>query len=179
MDGLDAPLRSAREGDGDAFAAIYLQLRTPVFRYLLAATRNRDEAEDMLADVFVEVASGIRRFEGTADAFVGWVFTIARNDVRDRQRRRARRTVEPTPDPPEPDAQPDPAEGVAARMDAFDALRALERLTTDQREVLLMRFVADRSLEEVAAALGKPIGAVKSLQHRALLALRRAVEERS
>lgn len=178
MRGLDEFLDGARAGDEVAFAALYERLRLPVFRYLLSRVGERHEAEDLLSEVFVAVASGIRTFEGPAEAFVGWVFTIARHDVADRRRRRQRRTFEPVPaDQLEPDAQPDPAEAIAERLDAARVTVALERLTADQREVVVMRFVGGRTLTEVAAALGKPIGAVKSLQHRALAALRRALEE--
>ena len=65
-----------------------------------------------------------------------------------------------------------------ARLSAAEVRRAMERLSDDQREVVLRRFVLDQSLEEVAAATARPVGAVKSMQHRALAALARICEGR-
>lgn len=173
----DKFLDEARAGSQDAFAALYERLRLPVFRYLLSRTGDRDEAEDLLSEVFAAVANGIRSFDGSMDAFVGWVFTIARNDVADARRAKRRQSVQAVPDPPEVERLPDPADAVVDRLDATRVQGALVRLTDDQREVVLMRFVAGRTLAEVATALGRPISAVKSLQHRGLAALRRALEE--
>ncbi|GIU96916.1 MAG: DNA-directed RNA polymerase sigma-70 factor [Actinomycetota bacterium] len=181
METIGEALEAARRGDPNGLASLYEELRTPVFRYLVAATGDRSAAEDLLADVFVEVARGVRRFVGGPGAFVGWVFAIARHDVADLRRGHRRRAVEPVPDPPEPELAPDHADDVAHRVDLEhrEAPRlhaALARLNEEQREVVLMRFVAERSLEEVAAALGTTVGAVKARQHRALARLRRLLE---
>lgn len=131
----------------------------------------------MAAEVFVEAARRVRGFSGTSGAFAGWLFTIARHDLVDRGRAARRRTVEPVADPPDLEQAPDPAEQVLERLDADRVRSALVRLTEDQREVLLLKFAAGLSNEETAAAVGKPLGAVKSLQHRGLAALRRALEK--
>lgn len=176
---LDGLVRGARNGDADAFAGLFEHFHGPVFRYLLARLGNRSEAEDMASEVFVEAAWRVRDFDGGGAAFAGWLFTIARHDLLDRHRAQRRRVVEPVPDPPDLETAPDPAEGVLDRLDAVRVREALERLTPDQREVVLLKFAAGLSNEEAAQATGKPIGAVKSLQHRGLGALRRALEEGS
>jgi RNA polymerase sigma-70 factor (ECF subfamily) len=130
----------------------------------------------MAAEVFVEAARRVRAFSGTADAFAGWLFTIARHDLVDRGRAARRRTVEPVADPPDVERAPDPADQVLERLDADRVRSALQLLTDEQREVLLLKFAGGLSNEEAAAAVGKPLGAVKSLQHRGLAALRRALE---
>ena len=164
-------------GSSEAFAALYERFHAPVFRFLQARVGNRTEAEDMTADVFVEAARRIRRFEGSGAAFAGWLFTIARNDLLDRGRALGRRVVVPVADIPEVEITPDPADGVADRMDAGHVRAALERLTDDQRDVLVLKFASGLSNEEVADALRKPVGAVKSLQHRGLAALRRVLQK--
>ena len=147
----------------DVFAA----LGAAVHGYLRAAGAN--DSEDVLSEVFVRVARGLGRFEGGDDDLRRWVFTIAHNCLIDEHRRRSRhrlfmRTV----------ATPQHA---GAPNEPFDATLhdALLQLTPDQREVVTLRFVADLAIEEVARITGRPIGAVKSLQHRALRALNAAL----
>ncbi|HEX9681957.1 MAG TPA: sigma-70 family RNA polymerase sigma factor [Acidimicrobiales bacterium] len=139
-----------------------------VLSYLRA--RGAAEPEDVLGEVFVQVARDARRFRGHGPTDERrWIFTIARNRLIDATRAAARRPVEPrenddlraTP-PPEPI---DPA-----------LISALEALTDEQREVVVLRFVADLSLNDVAAVTGRKANAVKQLQHRALAALRRRLD---
>ncbi|MGH2712248.1 MAG: RNA polymerase sigma factor [Actinomycetota bacterium] len=176
---LDGLVRGASAGSTDAFARLFERFQGPIFRYLLARLGNRSEAEDMASEVFVEAARRVRTFDGGGAAFAGWLFTIARHDLLDRGRALKRRVVEPVPDPPDVETAPDPADGVLDRLEAGRVREALSQLTDDQREVVLLKFAAGLSNEETAEATGKPVGAVKSLQHRGLGALRRALEEES
>lgn len=171
----------ARGGDEAAFARLYARYHDPVFRYLLARIGNRADAEDMTSEVFVEVVRRLRAFRGDAAGFTGWVFTIARHDVYDRARRQRRSLVTPMSDPPLPGTAAtatDPSDLVADRLDGAAVAAALPELTVDQREVLLLKYAAGLCNAEVAEALGKPVGAVKSLQHRGLATLRRLLTER-
>jgi RNA polymerase sigma factor (sigma-70 family) len=153
--------------DPPAAAAERARSVEEVFRRYAAAVHNylraagASDSEDLLSEVFIDVLRGVERFEGDEDALRRWVFTIAHHRLVDEHRRRARRRrllrtqtqlrVEP------PDEALDPA-----------LVSALDALTPDQREVVVLRFVADLSLETVAAMTNRPEGAVKSLQHRAL-----------
>lgn len=134
----------------------------------------------MASEVFVEAARRVRSFDGGGAAFAGWLFTIARHDLLDRGRAQRRRVVEPVPEIPDVETVPDHADGVLDRMEAsMEASKvrvALSKLTEDQREVVLLKFAAGLSNEQTAVATGKPVGAVKSLQHRGLGALKRALE---
>lgn len=177
MQSFDEALDRAREGDAAAFAELYDGFHVPVFRYLAARLDDRMEAEDMTSEVFVDAARRIRGFEGSADAFAGWLFTIARHDLTDRRRAERRRRVDPVAEVPIEAQEPDPADQVASRLDAARVREALARLTPDQREVILLKFAAGRSNDEVAHLLDKPVGAVKALQHRAVASLRRLLEE--
>ena len=148
-------------------ATVYTELAPAVLGYLRA--QRVPDAEDLLGEVFVQVARDVHRVRGGDESVRRWVFTVARHRVIDEARRRARRpplSGEPVPDiaaPPQEDTL-DPA--LAA---------ALDELTPDQREVVVLRFVADLSLTDVARITRRPVGAVKSLQHRALSQLSVAV----
>jgi RNA polymerase sigma-70 factor (ECF subfamily) len=127
-----------------------------------------DQPEDLVGDVFVSVARNLRAFHGDADDFRRWVFAIAHRRRVDHTRRwLVRRRVVFT-EPPQPVTVDD-------RRTALDVdlLAALEGLTAIQREVVVLRFVADLPLDDVARILRRRRGAVKALQARALAQLAR------
>jgi len=134
----------------------------------LRASRVEDP-EDVLGEVFVQVVRDIKRFRGDDAALRRWVFSVAHNRAMDAHRRRTRRPLV-VADPPSESA-------VIAPVEPFDAelLAALDRFTPDQREVVVLRFVADLSLDDVARLTGRTVGAVKALQHRGLAALELAL----
>jgi RNA polymerase sigma-70 factor (ECF subfamily) len=177
VDSIDDLVSRAARGDADAFAALFDRFHVPVYRYFAARMRDRVEAEDMTATVFVEAARRLPGFRGDGRAFVAWLFTVARHDLADLRRRERRHPLEPMDELPARDEAPDPADQVAERLDQDRLRAALARLTDDQRQVLLLKFAAGLSNEEAGRVLGKPVTAVKSLQHRGLAALRRLLEE--
>ena len=137
----------------------------------LAFLRTQDlvDPEDVLGDVFVQVTRSIGSFEGDAAALRRWVFTIARNVAADDRRRRRRRPRVVGSDLPEAEAP------LPGSIDPT-LVEALRTLTEEQREVVVLRYVADLSLEDVAEVTGRPLGAVKSMQHRALASLARTLD---
>jgi RNA polymerase sigma-70 factor (ECF subfamily) len=138
---------------------VFRRYAAGVHNYLRAA--GATDSEDLLSEVFVDVLRSLERFQGDDDALRRWVFTIAHHRLVDDHRRRARRRrlllTQRGPRVAPPDEPLDPA-----------LVAALDALTPDQREVVVLRFVADLSLETVAAMTNRAEGAVKSLQHRAL-----------
>lgn len=158
--GVAVPSSLSRARTGEvSLDAVFRSLGPAVQGYLRGAGAR--DSEDVLGDVFVRVARGLPRFRGDEADLRRWVFTIAYRSLVDERRRRTR------------DARllrrSRPAE-VAAPDEPFDPalIRALRELTADQREVVTLRFVADLPLEEVGCITGRSVGAVKSLQHRAL-----------
>lgn len=172
-DAFHSILTAARAGAEWAWAAIYRDLGPTVLRYLTA--RNVPDAEDVLGEVFVQVVRHVGGFDGSEADFRAWVFAIARNRVIDEARRRGRHPV----DPVETDVLINSATTGDAEDDALTAISGTEvrsliqALTPDQRDVLLLRFFGQLTAEEVGRALGKSTGAVKTLQVRALAAIRR------
>jgi RNA polymerase sigma-70 factor, ECF subfamily len=148
---------------------IYLALAPRVLGYLRA--RAVPDPEDVTAEVFLQVARDLHRFRDGQDeiAVRRWVFTIARNRATDAARRARRRPRSSGAEVPDQPAAP-PAEPFDS-----DLLEALLQLTTDQREVVALRFIADLPLEDIARMTRRSVGATKALQHRALENLRQAV----
>lgn len=171
---LATVVAEAVRGSVPAFERIYRELSPAVASYL--RWNGIQDVESLTNEVMAQVHRNLGRFTGDAAAFRSWVFTIAHHRMVDERRAVARRPVTA-------DAEISEAAAVGdAEADALDALsdsqlvELLERLSPDQRDVLLLRVVADLSLEDVAVALGKRRGAIKSLQHRALATLRRHLE---
>ena len=165
-------LEAAREGSEGAWQELYSGLAPVVLGYLRA--NGSPDPEDVLSEVFLQVARDIVKFDGDEKGFRSWVFTIAHHRLIDARRHSARRPVELSPEPPEPiDRAEDAADEALVRIGNEEVRRVLSILSTDQRTVLLLRVVGDMSIEDVATAVGKRPGAVKALQRRGLAAIKR------
>lgn len=170
---FQSTLNAARAGAEWAWRALYEDLAPAVLRYVGA--RGAPEPEDVVGDVFVQVVRHISDFDGGPEQFRAWVFTIAHRRLIDGARSRARRPLHLSGDDviehhgPAGDVEEEALRALAqARIEA-----TLAELTPDQRDVLMLRIVADLSIADVATVLGKPPGAVKTLQARAIAALKR------
>jgi len=164
-----ALVQRAKDGDKSAFAALYERYQQPVFTYVFYRVDSQMLAEDLTAEVFVRMVAKIRTYRA-ASPFLAWLYTIARNLITDHYRRASRlsplheRTAM---------SQIDPSEEALRRLQEAELRIALIKLSEDQRQVVLLKFIERRSNAQIASLLGKTEGAVKSLQHRALDALRR------
>lgn len=175
VDTVDA----ARRRDPDAIVTVYRALSSAVYTYLLRQVRNPTAAEDLTAEVFCEVLAAIERFEGTPERLRAWVFRIARNTLIDHVRKESRRRHESIDEVAEVadlvEFRVDPEAETLALLEREQIIRMVRELPPDQRDVVLLRLVADLPLADVAYLLHKSVGAVKALQHRALRRLGRAL----
>lgn len=171
-------LESARQGSEAAWQELYDGLAPVVLGYLRA--NAAPDPEDVLSEVFLQVARDIATFDGEEQGFRSWVFTIAHHRLIDARRHSARRPVELAAEPPEPgDRADDAADEALARIGTEEVRRVLAAISEDQRAVLLLRVIGDLSIEDVAKAVGKRPGAVKALQRRGLAAVKRELGRRS
>ena len=169
-------LEAARLGAGWAFEGIYASLAGPVRRFL--AAQGAPDPDATTQDVFLRVFRSLDRFDGDAEHLRSWVFTVARNRLVDERRAASRRPVVdecPAPERPAPGGEDD----IVAGLDLGRIRRVLAGLPDDQREVVVLRFLLDLPLAEVAAIVGRSLQAVKALQHRGLARLRRQLEDLS
>lgn len=161
----------ARDGDREAFAALYRVHVQAIFRYLAHRLNDRALAEDLTGDVFVRAMEGMADYTETGRPFLAWLYRIAHARLVDHYRRMNRRPAEA-----DVDALPIPVEMAwderLLRQQAASALReAIAQLTEEQQDVVILRFIEGHKLEAVAQLLGKNANAIKALQHRALKAL--------
>ena len=162
-------------GDPEALERLYRELSPRVAGYLRA--HGVADVGGTTHDVFLRVFANLGRFDGDEVALRSWVFTIAHHLMVDERRRHARRPA--VASEADLDARPAGGDAEAAALaslgrDRVDEL--LARLSPDQRSVLLLRVVADLSIDDVSRILGKRVSAIKALQHRGLATLRRHLE---
>lgn len=172
-------LAAAQAGAGWAMERIYVVLAPAVHGYLRA--QGATDPEGAVNDVFLRAFRNLATFDGDPIRFRSWVFTIAHNLVLDGRRFASRRPREVLFDEPaagvgDGDAV-DTAEAAVHTLTVQRLVRQLDLLTPEQRDVLLLRFVLDLGIEEVARVQNRSVGATKALQHRALEAVRRRLQE--
>jgi RNA polymerase sigma-70 factor (ECF subfamily) len=171
-------LKYAQKGDAAAFGEIYKRNAAKVFRYLSAHTNSALDAEDLTVEVFFRVWRFLPDYRERGIPFLSFVFRVARNVLIDYYRREQReKVVLSTDDVLIADHQPGPSEVVSINHERQELLQALDALKEDHRTVLILRFISDLSPEETAQAMGRTPGAIRVMQHRALSALRKQVEQ--
>ena len=161
-----------------AVGELYDRHHTRIFRYLWSRLRDRHLAEDLTGEVFARMVRDLPRYRPRGVPFQSWLYRIAHNLAVDHQRASSRREFVPLYYAEGLDAeQQDPASEVEHQLTVERVVTALGALDPTQQEVVVLRFLVGLSLREVAATLDKTVAAVKSLQHRGLVALRVALRE--
>jgi RNA polymerase sigma-70 factor, ECF subfamily len=178
-----ADLMAARQREPAAITRVYTAYAPSLFRFFMAAIGDRHEAQDLTGSVFVSAIEALPGFRGPVEALGGWLFRIARNDLYDYRKKKARSPgltpLEDHLDEAAAAGAVDPEELAIQRLEGTRVMAALQQLSPDQREVLLLRMAAGLTAPEVAAVLHKTTGAVKALQHRGLASLARVLGLRS
>jgi RNA polymerase sigma-70 factor (ECF subfamily) len=164
-------LIEAAQADPARFVDLYERHFHRVYAYVARRAASRAEAEDVTSEVFEQAFRNLKKFEWRGVPFVAWLFRIAANALADTRHRHSRDSFDPPPDVPDGRE----AEETERRAMVF---QLVERLPDVQRQVIEMRFVDQRSIREIAAALNRSEGAVKQLQLRALENLRKSLEGR-
>ena len=164
-----------QQGDRDALEELYLIHFDRIYSYLHVSVGNRHDAEDLTTQTFLKMLEKIGSFKWQSAPFSAWLFRIAHNLAMDHFR--ARRRWQPEEEVPEPPGEEEPsAELVAMKTIGRESmLKLIERLSPEQQQVLTLKFVFNLPNAEVAAILDKTEGAIKSLQHRALVSLQKQV----
>jgi RNA polymerase sigma-70 factor (ECF subfamily) len=166
---LDA-IERAMAGDTSGLADLYLRYAPGVHVYLRRTLLNERDAEDVTQQVFLKLTGSLRTYDRDRAEFSAWVLRVARNTAIDYLRRQRLVLVD---EPVVPTTGPD-----SDRLERGWALReALDTLTEEQRDVLLLRELVGLTPTEVAARLGKTRGAVNTCHHRARIAAKRALED--
>jgi RNA polymerase sigma-70 factor (ECF subfamily) len=164
-----------QEGDRDALEELYLIHFDRIYSYLHLSVGNGHDAEDLTTQTFLKMLEKIGTFKWQSTPFSAWLFRIAHNLAMDHFR--SRRRWQPEEEVPEPPGDEEAsAELVAMQTIGRESmLKLIDRLSPEQQQVLTLKFVFNLPNAEVAAILDKTEGAIKSLQHRALVSLEKQI----
>jgi RNA polymerase sigma-70 factor (ECF subfamily) len=169
----------AQQGNRDALEELYLLHFDRIYSYLHMSVGNRHDAEDLTTQTFLKMLEAIGKFRFQAAPFSAWLFRIAHNLAMDHFR--ASRRWQPEEEVPEPHG----SEQLSAEEEALHSigrksmLELIDGLSHEQQQVLTLKFVFNFGNGEVATILGKTEGAIKSLQHRALVTLQKQIENKN
>jgi RNA polymerase sigma-70 factor (ECF subfamily) len=165
----------AKRGDQKAAGELYHRHVDAIYRYVYTRVRNEAVAEDLTAQVFLSMLKGLSGYTPSDKPFLAWLYRIACARTVDYWRKQQRRQ-EVTLDETWPANDPQPDQLVDMETDWVTAIDLLAQLTDDQQDVIILRFIGEMSLAEVAEILGKSVGAIKALQHRALASMSRLLQ---
>ncbi|MFC1996190.1 RNA polymerase sigma factor [Chloroflexota bacterium] len=174
-------IEKAQNGDVNAFGELYERYAATLFRFIYSQTLDRLDAEDITADVFLKAWQALPNYKDQGFSFSPYLFRIARNTLID-----SRRKPKLTKDISEnammniPDKiASEPGALMFAKTQHNDLVMILSQLREDYRTVLILRFFNDLSPEEIAQVMGRSVGAIRVLQHRALSSLRKLIPSQS
>ena len=173
---LSEAVEAAQRGDARGWTVLFERFHPDVQAYALARLGDLSAAEDVTQDVFVAAVPAIRTLRDRREPVVqAWFLHICRHKVMDYFRLNKRR--EATFFEPARSAESDPSAIAEMAMETGRIRTAMAELTDEQQDILVRRFVLDQSLEDVASTTRRSVGAVKSMQHRALESLRRVLQK--
>jgi len=165
----------ASGGDREAFGELYDRYVSLVYRSMYCMVNDRQLAEDLTAQTFLQALQAIARYEERGLPFRAWLLRIAKNLAMDHWR--TQRNHNSSRNNGSDRAISSPELFCEAKLREEEVWRAVHSLRGDQRQAIILRFVDGLSYPDVAQVLGKSIGAVRVIQYRALSALRRALED--
>ncbi len=173
---LDALLTRAQQADSVALGQLYDRYVDKIYRYVYHRVGNAELAEDITGQVFTRMLEAIKAGRPWQTSFSGWLYRIAHNLVIDYYRRRSRASfVEIDEAAPTPSREGDPFQAVEMQINRARLRNALASLTEEQAQVITLRFLEELSIAETAEIMGKTEGAIKALQYRAVLALKKVL----
>ncbi len=174
MQNEESLVRRAQQHDQDAFAQLYEEYFDKIYRYIAFKIGNKTEAEDMTQQVFLNAIKSISSFRWRGIPFSAWLFRIAHNQVVDYLRKKAKHATTSLDEVLVSNGN-NPQLVAEQNLDIERLLLATKQLTQAQREVISLRFASELSIAQVARVMGKNQGAIKALQHSAIVALRKTL----
>jgi len=173
------PVAAARAGSSDAWDALFQRYQLPLYAYVFELIRSEQAALDVVQESFIKATRHLASLRDD-DRFGSWLFSIAHQKCVDRWRKSGREEpLEPEVAEALPDFDSDPSELLIRREQEEVFMNSIEQLPLPQRSALLLHFVEDFSLEDIARITGTSLGTVKSRLHYGKKALRTLLEEQN
>ena len=177
LDGEQEIIKKAVKGVSSAFASLYDHYQPMIYRFVAIKVGRREDAEDITHQVFMSAWQNVSKYKYQGHPFSSWLYQIARNQVIDHYRAKKQETSIEQIDP-EYFVLPATAQfDLATKLDFEKVRSGIAQLKPEYQDIIIMRFVEDLPLKDVATAIGKTEGAVKLMQHRAVKELKRVMGE--
>jgi RNA polymerase sigma-70 factor (ECF subfamily) len=170
-------VEAAKALSDDAWEEIYRRHAQQVYTYIYFRIGDQHTAEDLAADVFVKAIAGIKGYVWRGTPLLAWLYRIAHNVAIDHRKAAARRAKLQAAS--EMEDVEEPRDRIRELDETTDMMRAIQSLTADQQQVILLRFYDGLSSAEVAGIMNKPEGAIKALQARGVRSLKRVLTQRA
>ena len=174
MQNEESIVRRAKQHDQMALTQLYEENFDKIYRYIVLKIGEKTEAEDMTQQVFLKAFKNISTYKYQGLPFSSWLYRIAHNQIVDYFRKKSKRATVPL-DESLAAGDSDPSQEVELSLDIEDLSRATKRLSKAQQEVISLRFAGEFSIAQVARMMGKSEGAIKALQHSAIVSLRKVL----
>jgi RNA polymerase sigma-70 factor (ECF subfamily) len=166
----------ASKGDSDAFSFLYEQNVTRIYNYVFYRIGSASDAEDLTSRVFYRAFSHMNTYVDKGVPFSAWLYRIAHNLIANWHRDTQRRKEVPLEDQPELPHRVDQPETVVEKTQEMELLlQGIRRISPDRQQLILLKYLEDLSNAEIALIMGRTEGAIKSLYHRALIALKEEI----
>ena len=172
MQDEESLIRRAQQCDQVALTQIYEENFDKIYRYIVLKIGDRAEAEDMTQQVFLNALKSISSYKYKGMPFSSWLFRIAHNQVVDYYRKKKRSVTVPL-DETIAAGYDNPGRETERKLEIEQMTQATKQLTKAQQEVISLRFAGELSIAEVAKVMKKSEGAIKALQHSAIVSLRK------
>ncbi len=170
-------IQKAKQGDERAFGSLYDTNLSPIYRFIFLRVGRKEDAEDITQKVFMNAWENIGHFEFKGFPFSSWLYRIASNAVIDYYRTwKGDTDIEAVPEEYFSET-PKEDERIDTAFNLTHVRAALAKLEPDQQNVVIMKFISERSNKEIAETLGKSEGAIRVIQHRALKQLKAILDE--
>lgn len=170
-------IQEIQTGNGEAMSILYRRHRPAIFRYVQARIYNWHQAQDITGEIFLRMVTYLPQYQITGAPFIAWLFRIAHNIIITHSQQESRIPLVPISHADNhAHPQDNPAQLVENKLQMEWVWQGLRQLDENQRDVIILRFLVGLPLKDVAHALDKNIGTVKTLQHRGILALRVALQ---
>jgi RNA polymerase sigma-70 factor, ECF subfamily len=167
-------VRRAQQRDEEAFTQLYEAYFDKIYRYVALKIGNKADAEDMAQQVFLNALQSISSFKWRGISFSAWLFRIAHNQAVDYLRKKSKEATALL-DESLVNSDSNPQLVAEHKLDIEQLVSATRQLTETQREVISLRFAGELPIAKVAKVMGKSQGAIKALQHSAMVALRKSL----
>lgn len=175
----DSELIKLAKTDKDAFGQLYERYADKIYNYIYYRTGNVADAEDLTARVFMRAMKHIGNYDDRGVPFSAWLYRIAHNLVANWHRDRSRRKILSLDDVSHWRFHEDGPESLTQLLEDRELLLStIRRLPADRQELLILKFVERLSNKEIGDIMGRSEGAIKSLYHRTLLALREEIQRK-